>query len=305
MASAAQRTASGLVNRGITIQCTGVAVRAESQINVAGGNPVIVVVSHNMTLDSLAQLLKQLGAPDAAVTLTIAGAIVFVLHQLMKLRREIHSLRIEQDTHHAQQRKQNRAEILEALKQLEELKESSLSPEQLDGIRTAILNTVPGLEAPAQKQAVTKSVDEVTPSQKGDNQDRELELYELHGWDKVHAIFGKLFLCCFLLVWGLGWGSAIAATGGIFAIQTFQSGREALTAGSIGSGVGLTFLGLAIIVVVFGLGIVPSAAALYGSVVAALEISSAIFSSARLQAAVRWMKGIRNRVAKGTKMPIG
>ncbi len=28
----------------LTIQCTGVAVRAESEINVAGGNPVIVVV---------------------------------------------------------------------------------------------------------------------------------------------------------------------------------------------------------------------------------------------------------------------
>ena len=28
----------------ITKQCTGVAVRAESEINVAGGNPVIVVV---------------------------------------------------------------------------------------------------------------------------------------------------------------------------------------------------------------------------------------------------------------------
>ena len=28
----------------ITIQCTGVAVRAESEINVAGGNPVIADV---------------------------------------------------------------------------------------------------------------------------------------------------------------------------------------------------------------------------------------------------------------------
>ncbi len=28
----------------LTIQCTGVAVRAESEINVAGGNPMIVVV---------------------------------------------------------------------------------------------------------------------------------------------------------------------------------------------------------------------------------------------------------------------
>jgi len=33
----------------ITIQCTGVAVRAESEFSVAGGNPVIVVVMHPTT----------------------------------------------------------------------------------------------------------------------------------------------------------------------------------------------------------------------------------------------------------------
>ena len=36
--------ASSTKTKWITIQCTGVAVRAESVINVAGGNPVIVVV---------------------------------------------------------------------------------------------------------------------------------------------------------------------------------------------------------------------------------------------------------------------
>ncbi len=34
----------GTHNRGITIACTGVAVRAEVEVNVAGGNPVMLDV---------------------------------------------------------------------------------------------------------------------------------------------------------------------------------------------------------------------------------------------------------------------
>lgn len=222
-----------------------------------------------MTFSEIMSLIAKSENTTVLLFFSIAAIGIFVIREIVKLRKEVHQITTEKFT-------ERKNAVLEVFKTLDELKKHDIKDFELKAIKEQFLRD---LNLHISVENITNAGNQAQQESRPTRTYIPDNIFNLSKRERVYQFFGGLFLFGFMAVWSAGWATG-TTTFGVIGIS-YQIGPlwQAFSDLSLFEIIWRIFALLLTVAIYCGIGIVPTVMALAGVIGGVLGMSTAIWPS--------------------------